>query len=91
LQRLLQRSMAADCAVSRWPHPWSLPMFSLVLTFVACLSSSESGRCQMIELPFDGSLMQCMMFGQHEAARWTNEHPGWAVTRGWKCQSGKPI
>jgi hypothetical protein len=91
LQRLLQRSMAADCAVSRWPHPWSLPMFSLVLTFVACLSSSESGRCQMIELPFDGSLMQGMMFGQLEAARWTNEHPGWAVTRGWKCQSGKPI
>jgi hypothetical protein len=32
-----------------------------------------------------------MLFGQHEAARWTTSHPGWAVTRGWKCQSGKPI
>lgn len=69
----------------------NLPMFSLVLTFVACLSASGPNRCQQVELPWDGSLMQCMMFGQHEAARWTNEHPGWALARGWKCESGKPI
>jgi hypothetical protein len=66
-------------------------MFSLVLTFVACIGAHESDRCRQVELPWDGSLMQCMMFGQPEAARWTNEHPGWLRTRGWKGQSGKPI
>lgn len=42
-------------------------------------------------MPFDGSLMQCMLFGQHQAAAWVSEHPGWAVTRGWKCETGKAI
>jgi hypothetical protein len=73
------------------PLKWSLRMFGLVVSFVVCLGASDPGRCQVVELPFDGSLMQCMVFGQAEAARWTNEHPGWAVTRGWKCLSGKPI
>jgi hypothetical protein len=91
LQLLLQRSMAAGCVVLFRSRLWRMPMFGLVLTFVACLSASELGRCRMVELPFEGSLMQCMIFGQHEAARWTNENPGWAVTRGWKCQSGKPV
>jgi hypothetical protein len=66
-------------------------MFSLVLTFVACIGANAPDHCRQVELPWDGSLMQCMMFGQHEAARWTNEHPGWLLTRGWKCESGKPI
>jgi hypothetical protein len=66
-------------------------MFSLVLTFVACIGAQGPGHCRQVELPWDGSLMQCMLFGQHEAAHWTNNHPGWVVTRGWRCQSGKPI
>lgn len=66
-------------------------MFGLVLSFVACMSTAEMGRCQKVEMPFEGSMMQCMLFGQHEAARWTNEHPGWQVTRGWRCLTGKPI
>lgn len=66
-------------------------MFSLVLTFVACIGAGNGDRCRQIELPFDGSTMQCMLFGQAEAARWTTEHPGWVVTRGWKCESGKAI
>lgn len=66
-------------------------MFGLVLIFVACLGTSGQDRCQQVELPFDGSMMQCMIFGQHQAAAWTNEHPGWAVRRGWKCESGKAI
>jgi hypothetical protein len=66
-------------------------MFGLVLTFVACLNASGPSRCQQVEMPFDGSLMQCMLFGQHEAARWASERPGWVVTRGWKCESGKSI
>ena len=64
-------------------------MFSLVLTFVACLGSNGMDRCRHVELPWDGSLMQCMLFGQHAAARWTDEHPGWALTQGWKCESGR--
>lgn len=66
-------------------------MFSLVLTFVACLGAGQPDRCQQVEMPFDGSLMQCMLFGQHQAAAWVSEHPGWAVTRGWKCETGKAI
>jgi hypothetical protein len=66
-------------------------MFSLVLTFVACLGVGNAERCRQVEIPFDGSLMQCMLFGQHQAAAWTNEHPGWLVTRGWKCETGRAI
>ena len=64
-------------------------MFLYVLTFVACLGADGADRCRQVELPWDGSLIQCMLFGQHVAAQWTNEHPGWAVTRGWKCESGR--
>ncbi len=66
-------------------------MFSLVLTFVACIGANNGDRCRQIELPFDGSTMQCMLFGQVEAAHWIAEHPGWVVTQGWKCQTGKSI
>ena len=52
-------------------------MFVYVLTFMACLGG-QGDRCQNVELPWDGSLMQCMLFGQ-QAAQWTNEHPGWAL------------
>jgi hypothetical protein len=65
-------------------------MFGLVLTFVACLGGSvESGRCRLVELPFEGSMQQCMIFGQHEAARWVAVHEGWRVARGWRCVGGR--
>jgi hypothetical protein len=60
-------------------------MSLLVLAFVACLGS----HCEKVELPWDGSLMQCMLFGQQLAAQWTNEHPGWALDRGYRCESGR--
>ncbi len=28
---------------------------------------------------------QCMMYGQMELAKWTVEHPGWKIVRGFKC------
>jgi hypothetical protein len=62
-------------------------MFAYVLAFVACLGVGD--RCRQVEVPWDGSLMQCMQFGQHVAAQWTSEHLGWAVTRGWRCESGR--
>lgn len=79
-------------------------MFTLALTFIACVgydnsiptnvnlsSLSQPYRCRQVEMPWDGSIMQCMLFGQVEAARWTNENPGWVLTRGWKCQAGRPV
>lgn len=63
-------------------------MFSLVLSFMVCLSS-PSGRCQQVEMPFEGSLQQCMLFGQQEAARWVAEHAGWQLNRGWRCSNGR--
>ena len=53
-------------------------MFVYVLTFIACLGTGAD-RCHTVELPWDGSLMQCMVFGQHAAAQWTSEHPGYAL------------
>ena len=71
-------TLAVRCVIVTW----SRLMFSLVLTFVACIGAATApDRCRQVELPWDGSLMQCMLFGQHDAARWTNEHPGWVVTR----------
>ena len=49
----------------------------------------ETGRCQKVELPWDGSLMQCMLFGQQLAAQWTNDHPGWALNQGYSCENGR--
>jgi hypothetical protein len=63
-------------------------MFLYVLTFIACLGAGPD-RCRTVELPWDGTLMQCMIFGQHAAAEWSNEHPGWALRRGWRCESGR--
>jgi hypothetical protein len=64
-------------------------MFAYVLTFIACLGANGGDWCRQVELPWDGSLMQCMVFGQHAAAQWTNDNPGWAVRRGWRCESGR--
>lgn len=64
-------------------------MTALMPTFIACLTPGEPGRCQQVELPFEGTLTQCMLLGQHHAAAWTAAHPGWAVTRGWRCESGR--
>ena len=63
-------------------------MFTYVLTFVACLASADR-PCRNVEMPFDGSLMQCMLFGQHAAAQWSNEHPGWTLVHGYRCESGR--
>ena len=28
-------------------------------------------------------------YGQQLAAQWTNDHPGWAVNRGYSCENGR--
>ncbi len=60
-------------------------MITLALVFTACMS----GHCQRVQIPWEGTLMTCMLFGQQLAAQWTNEHPGWALDRGYRCESGR--
>ncbi len=89
----LRANPAAPCAQSGAGAPvppGSGIMFAYVLTFIACLGTG-SDRCHSVELPWDGTLMQCMLFGQHAAAQWTSEHPGWALQRGWRCESGRSV
>lgn len=63
-------------------------MFFYVLVFVACLGA-QPDRCRQVELPWDGGLQSCVLFGQQALATWVNEHPGWALRRGYRCQTGR--
>ena len=70
-------------------------MFNLVLAFVACLGAQTPDqarqRCQLVELPFDGSPMQCAMFGQAQMASWMRDHQGWRPRHGWRCERGREV
>lgn len=63
-------------------------MFGLVLTFVACLGGAPD-RCQNISIPFDGTTMQCALFGQQLASQWLSARPGWQLKRGYRCETGE--
>jgi len=63
-------------------------MFVYALVFVACLGTGED-RCQQVELPWDGGLQACMLFGQQALAAWANEHPGWLPRGRYRCQAGR--
>ena len=58
-------------------------MFGMVLSFIVYLGAAD-GRCRNVEIPFDGSVQQCMVYGQVEAVRWTAEHAGWELQRGYR-------
>ena len=60
-------------------------MSALVLAFVACLS----GSCRMVQIPWDGGLQACMLFGQQTAAEWLAQHPGHTMQRGYRCETGR--
>lgn len=61
-------------------------LFEVVLVFLAC---AGPGQCQRVELPWDGSMMQCHLFGQQQVATWTRERPGWTIVNGYTCAWGK--
>lgn len=61
-------------------------MSLIVLTFLACLGD----RCQAVQIPFDGGLQACMLFGGHVAAEWVSQRPGYALQRGWRCETDTP-
>lgn len=63
----------------------------LVLTFIACLASSDASHCRNVEIMWEGSHFSCMMFGQMEAARWVSEHEGWQINGGWRCLNGQRV
>lgn len=56
-------------------------MSALVLVFVACLGQDPKS-CRPIEVPWDGTLQQCVAMGQTAMAAWLNEHPGWRLVGG---------
>ena len=60
----------------------------MTLLFFACL---DIDRCQKVEMPWSGSYMQCVIFGQNEAADWINHHKGWTMHGGYRCLSGHPL
>lgn len=62
-----------------------------MLTFLACLAGQPDGRCRSVEIAWEGSPFQCMMFGQQEMARWVRENPGYVARRGYRCVPGREI
>jgi hypothetical protein len=52
----------------------------LVLAFIACAGN----YCRTVELPWDGSLLQCQLFGQQAVAAYA-EPRNLTVPRGWRC------
>ena len=58
---------------------------TLFLVFIACSSST----CRPVELPWQGSLFECLLFGQHAAAAYATER-GLTLRQGWRCATGKP-
>jgi hypothetical protein len=63
----------------------------LMLTFVACLAGGEPARCETVEIAWEGSMLQCQMFGQMEAARWVGDHAGYRLRGGYRCLPGRAI
>ncbi len=63
----------------------------LVLSFIACLASGDARSCRQVEIPWTGSLMQCMLRGQAEIARWERGHPGYHLSGGYSCGRGKQV
>lgn len=74
------------------------------LVFVACLNagapdesfgsleqaSMASASCEEVEVQFDGSMMQCMMFGQQRMVHWLERNGDWQIKGGYRCKLGRP-
>ncbi len=56
------------------------------IVFLACAVHMPTD-CKNVRLVFMGdhfTTRQCMLYGQHEIAKWSLGHPKWRVTR-WRC------
>ena len=60
----------------------------LELVLIVCLSA-QPDRCEQIYLVEETApnMMQCLMSGPTQAAKWAETHPGYVVRR-WTC--GRP-
>lgn len=58
-----------------------LEIIALVCTLTAPL------QCKNVKMSFVGTPtpFECMQYGQTELAKWTLDHPGWAIAHGFKC------
>jgi hypothetical protein len=57
-----------------------------------CLISAPV-RCRDISLTFEEAAItpySCMMYGQGELAKWTEEHPNWRIAK-WSCRPAGQI
>ena len=54
-------------------------------------ASQPDGRCQKVELAWDGTPFECMLFGQQALARWLEENPGHVIRRGYRCVPGREV
>ncbi len=57
--------------------------FIITLTFLSSLAGQPSPEKQII--PWDGSLMQCQLYGQQAITSWLAEHPGRQLIFGYRC------
>lgn len=58
------------------------------IVFAVC-SILHGAQCREERLTFMAETVtphQCMLFGQHEMAKWQEGHPNWQITR-WRCGS----
>jgi hypothetical protein len=60
-----------------------------MIEVVALVCSMQAPlQCKDVHLSFAADSVtpqQCMLYGQMELAKWSNEHPGWQIVHGFKC------
>jgi hypothetical protein len=59
-------------------------MIEIVMSVCALISPFN---CREHHMSFEGeqvSLQECLLYGQFEMAKWSNENPNWRIAR-WRC------
>jgi hypothetical protein len=59
-----------------------------VLIFMTCLIETPTS-CKMVQLPFEGSMQECLLFGQHLIAAWSKEDHGYMPTGRYHCTTSQ--
>lgn len=55
----------------------------ITLSLLLCLTSNPTD-CHSEDIAFEGSILQCAMFGQAAAASYMQDQPKWALRR-YRC------
>jgi hypothetical protein len=63
----------------------------ILLTFLACTAGAAGDSCRRVEVAWQGTGFECMLFGQQELARWAIEHPQFEIRGGHRCTTGRPV